>query len=61
MLEINRLQSEGGIDNQNRIQDLQRRVTDLSDLDTSNNGGGVGSRPGIEILEPPPAYVRDGS
>jgi len=54
MAEIHRLESGPGPDNRERIQELQRRVTELSDTQNSNV-----TTPG-QALGPPPAYVQDG-
>jgi len=54
MVEIHRLESDPGPHNRERIQELQQRVTELSDTQNSNvtTSG--------QALGPPPAYVQDG-
>ena len=54
MLEIHRLESDPGPNNRSRIQELQRRVTELSDTQNSNVATSG------QILGPPPAYAQDG-
>jgi hypothetical protein len=54
MLEIDRLESDAGPNNRSRIQELQRRVTELSDTQNSKV-----ATFGL-VLGPPPAYAQDG-
>jgi len=54
MLEIHRLESDPGTNNRSRIQELQRKVTELSDTQNSNVATSG------QILGPPPAYGQDG-
>ncbi|KIM41093.1 hypothetical protein M413DRAFT_445818 [Hebeloma cylindrosporum] len=54
MLEIHRLESDPGSNNRVRIQELQRRVTELSDTGNSNVATSG------QVLGPPPAYAQDG-
>ena len=54
MLEIHQLESDAGPNNRLRIQELQRRVTELSDAQNSNV-----ATSGL-VLGPPPAYAQDG-
>jgi hypothetical protein len=54
MLEIHQLESDPGPDNRLRIQELQRRVTELSDTQNSNVAASS------LVLGPPPAYAQDG-
>lgn len=48
MLEIHRLESESREGNQQRLQELKRRVGELNAMD--------GRMQGLESLQPPPAY-----
>jgi hypothetical protein len=54
MMEIRRLESDPGPNNRTRIQELQRRVAELSDIQNPNVATSN------QILGPPPAYSRDG-
>jgi len=54
MLEIHQLESDAGSNNRSRIQELQRRVTELSDTQNSNV-----ATSGL-VLGPPPAYAPGG-
>jgi hypothetical protein len=54
MLEIHELESEPEPNNRSRIQELQRRITELSDTQTSN------AATSGQVLGPPPAYAQEG-
>jgi len=56
ILEIHRLESDAGPNNRSRIQELQQRVTELSDTQNSN----VAVTTSGPVLGPPPAYAQDG-
>jgi hypothetical protein len=53
MLEIHRLESDPGPNNRSRIQELQRKVTELSDTQNSNVATSG------QVLGPPPAYAQE--
>jgi len=60
MLDINRLENEPGVDNRDRIRELQRQVSNLTEDGGPRQDGaepsGRRNEPQAEILEPPPAY-----
>jgi len=53
MVEIRRLESDPGPNNRMRIQELQRRVTELSDTENTHVSTSV------QVIGPPPAYTQD--
>jgi len=53
MIEIRRLESDPGPNHRTRIQELQRRVTELSDTQNPNVSTSV------QVIGPPPAYTQD--